>query len=699
VTYAFGDFRLDPAERLLIRRGQPVSLTPKAFDLLVYLVERHGRLVEKSTLMSVLWSDAVVEEANLAFQISALRKALDDGSDGEALIQTVPTRGYRFVGVVSETATAPAVATPPPRFRAWLIPIAASLAIVGIAGGWLVRRRPQPELPPPRLEQLTTLPGMEIFPSFSPDGEQVAFSWNPGPSLHDVTDHFHICVKLIGASDVRQLTSGPAHDLAPSWSPDGRRIAYVRTRDQFDTAIGRIHLVSLIGGSDLKLSDFPAGAVQIDWSVDGRYLIAGRRADPKETDRDTGIYLIPVAGGEPRALTHSQAPAIDLAPAFSPDGRQIAYATCDAACSIRVLDLDASLAPARSSRTIAAVRAVHRLTWTRDGRSVVYGSFESFFWSAHLWSVDARGGHAPVRIELAGSGAVGAAFARSRDRLAFNRVQYDPDIYSVRGTEAPRPVAASSVDDFDVALSMDGRRIAFSSARSVGADEIWVAEADGTNAFQLTHGPGKEQGMPRWSPDGRRIAFQSRAAAGGWHVWVIDAEGGTSRQITSAAGDQNYPTWSADGRWIYYSADSGDGPDIWRTPAVGGPPERLTLTGSGRMGYESPDGASLLFQRDTNDGPLLQMPLRGGTAREIVPCVAQASFKPSHEGIYYVACADRPSPSPGVHLMRPGKPGEHIVAILDKDWGDVFDVSPTGTVFYSRSVGPTSDLWLIENFR
>ena len=106
VTYRFGPYQLEPSERLLLRDGQPVPLTPKAFDLLVYLVEHQGRLVEKSTLMAALWPDTIVEEANLAFQISALRKALDDGGDGETLIQTVPTKGYRFVGVVSELVSA-----------------------------------------------------------------------------------------------------------------------------------------------------------------------------------------------------------------------------------------------------------------------------------------------------------------------------------------------------------------------------------------------------------------------------------------------------------------------------------------------------------------------------------------------------------------------------------------------------------------
>src|SRR5262245_25812700 len=76
VSYKFGDFHLDPAERLLLRHGQVVSLTPKAFDLLVHLVEHHGQLVEKSTLIAALWPDTIVEEGNLAFQISEREIAL-----------------------------------------------------------------------------------------------------------------------------------------------------------------------------------------------------------------------------------------------------------------------------------------------------------------------------------------------------------------------------------------------------------------------------------------------------------------------------------------------------------------------------------------------------------------------------------------------------------------------------------------------
>jgi DNA-binding winged helix-turn-helix (wHTH) protein/pimeloyl-ACP methyl ester carboxylesterase len=100
VTYAFGPFRLDPAEHLLLRDGVPVTLTPKAFETLCVLVDRHGRLVPTQELIACVWPDTFVEPNNLAQQVSALRRALGDGDRGVRYIETVPRRGYRFTAPV-----------------------------------------------------------------------------------------------------------------------------------------------------------------------------------------------------------------------------------------------------------------------------------------------------------------------------------------------------------------------------------------------------------------------------------------------------------------------------------------------------------------------------------------------------------------------------------------------------------------------
>ena len=219
----------------------------------------------------------------------------------------------------------------------------------------------------------------------------------------------------------------------------------------------------------------------------------------------------------------------------------------------------------------------------------------------------------PSASRTAGEHAIAPALARSRDRLAFTRVSFDTDIYRFQAGGPVQLVAGSSSSSVDVdpRLSPDGRRLAFASARAPGNGmDIWVAEADGSNPQQLTHGPGVNQGSPSWSPDGRRIAFDAQGddpKDSHTHLWMIDADGGAPRRLTPEAGDQVVPTWSHDGRWIYYSWWQADTRDIWRRLADGGAPERLTHGAAGVFACESADRKSLLFQPKDADSPLMTM--------------------------------------------------------------------------------------------
>jgi DNA-binding winged helix-turn-helix (wHTH) protein len=98
--YKFGPFHLDSTERLLLRDGEVIPLQPKVFDLLLALVAHHGHLLEKDELLSLVWPDTIVEESNLTYNISHIRKALGDGENGHRYIETAPKRGYRFVARV-----------------------------------------------------------------------------------------------------------------------------------------------------------------------------------------------------------------------------------------------------------------------------------------------------------------------------------------------------------------------------------------------------------------------------------------------------------------------------------------------------------------------------------------------------------------------------------------------------------------------
>src|SRR5271165_5109806 len=103
--YRFGPFVLDATQRVLFRENRPVALPPKDLDVLIVLVENHGRLIDKAELLERVWPGIFIEEGNLARHVSAIRSLLTGGADGKVYIETVPRRGYRFMMSVEVVAT------------------------------------------------------------------------------------------------------------------------------------------------------------------------------------------------------------------------------------------------------------------------------------------------------------------------------------------------------------------------------------------------------------------------------------------------------------------------------------------------------------------------------------------------------------------------------------------------------------------
>jgi Tol biopolymer transport system component len=333
--------------------------------------------------------------------------------------------------------------------------------------------------------------------------------------------------------------------------------------------------------------------------------------------------------------------------------------------------------------------------WTRDGTSLVYADELS---GDRLWRVGIQGDDPPRQIEIAGFGAIWPTVAPSRDRLAFNRLRSDEDIYRFEAGRAAVAVVASSFRDYNPHLSPDGRRFAFSSGRGGGGDEIWLAAVDGSSPTQLTHGPGRWQGSPRWSPDGRRIAFDSYGEDGQSDIWVIDADGGSLRRLTSSSAAHSGPTWSHEGRFVYFSSDRGGADKIWRVPVAGGPEEQVAHTEGGRC-EEAADGQTLFFRRATfENSPLLAVSLTGGEERTVIDCVPGYGYAVGRAGIYHLACEGDPRAVP--LLLRDTVTGrDRVLGTLEQP-GSGLTVSPDGdTVLFAKWVGEGRDLELIENFR
>jgi dipeptidyl aminopeptidase/acylaminoacyl peptidase len=233
-----------------------------------------------------------------------------------------------------------------------------------------------------------------------------------------------------------------------------------------------------------------------------------------------------------------------------------------------------------------------------------------------------------------------------------------------------------------------------------------VADIDGRNPVQLTHGPGQLQGTPRWSPDGRRVAFDSLADDDRMDVWTIDAEGGSPRRLTQDPGDEFTPSWSRDGRHVYYSGRTtvGGVAEVWRIPAEGGPAERVT-TGGGFWPRESLDGRTLYYKRSITNSPLLSMPVGGGPERKLLECLPGSGFGLAPGGIVHAAC---PAPAlpfrngrSELFLLDPVSGRDQPLGAVDwtPDWASIA-VYPDGrTLLLTRGVWQGGDLMMIEGFR
>ena len=724
----FGVFELDARSGELRRSGALVNLQDQPLKVLECLLERPGELVTREALRERLWpGDTFVDfEQGLNAAVKRLRETLGDSAESPRFVETLPRRGYRFIAPVrrggrdgphlgpalagaqhslaDKPTPAAVVETQPVHSRRWrqgLIAAGAIALVLLTIVAWLRRASPDIAGAPLRVVSLTRLTGSEYGPTFSPDGGQVAFAWDG-----EQQDNSDIYVKLVASADVRRLTTHAAVDFAPQWSPDGKWIAFARSESPTSH---RIWSMSSLGGSERVVSPFPVRP-PATWSQDGRYLVAGR-ASAGDADQNNGIYLFPMELGEPRPITRAVAPASDGWPAFSPDGRHLAYVSCQGdriTCHIEVLDLDSTFEPIGSPRrvTTAPFWNIDGLAWTRDGTFIVFSGRRGAL--VNLWRVAAGGTNEPARIEVAGMDAVFPATTASGDRLAFSKSIEDIDLFRFDVGGVAHPVARSSVRDSNAQFSPDGRRMAFCSGRSGDEFEIWVANTDGSNPERLTRGPGRWQCSPAWSPDGKRIAFDSQAEDGSWHIWTIDVEGGTPQPITKDVGDQIRPSWSRDGQWIYFAWRRGTNSDIWRTRGPHQPHERVTHDGTESRAWESADGNGVFFKRYESDSPLYFQPLSGGASRPVIACVRFLRYSIARQGIYYVPCqppgsVDRDMP---VRVLNPVTGEDRHVATLEivvpaagLTVGS-FAVSPDGqTILYSRLVSHGADLMLIENFK
>ena len=735
--YEFGPFRLDATERLLLRGEKHIPITPKAFDTLLVLVEHGGHVIDKNELMKKVWPDTFVEEVNLAKNVSSLRKILSEDQSEQHYIETIPKRGYRFVAGVREVWAEDAISEPelsrtaannelvqlaaaannqPPssnfgfvsvvrqrrssavkRIVLPLLFIFLGASVALILWAFLFRPKPKPSAPLFTITPVTSLAGTEDQAAFSPDGKQIAFVWDGASE-----DNGDIYVKLLGAEQPLRLTTDPAAETDPTWSPDGRDIAFLR---QSGNTAG-LYVISSLGGAEHKLADiFPYRPIVIgntlNYSPDGKLLAL---PDKQTQGQPFSIFTVAVQSGEKTKLTSPPAGSVgDLFPAYSPNSQTLAFvrSVSIAAADIYLLTAGAS-EPQRLTFDNTSIRG---LSWTSDGKEIVFASRRGGS-TYGLWKISTADG-VLERLTTSERDIYSPTISHQGNRLSYTQSMSDSNIWQFDlGKNKPQgqqlhQLIASTLEENGPQYSPDGKRIVFASRRS-GSFEIWICDADGRNARQLTNIGGALTGTPRWSPDSREIVFDSWLG-GNAAIYVVNADGGAARRLTHDADEDITPSWSRDGNWIYFGCTRSGSMQIWKVPAKGGAAVQVTRYG-GFEGFESPDGQFFYYAKGRAMPGIWRVPIAGGEETLVVDHHQAGLWRywaVTDKGIYF-ATAETPS-HPLIEFFTFETKKITAIAKLNKPFFKTdpgLAVSPDEKSLLVVQIDQKgSDIMLMENFR
>jgi len=574
-VYEFGEFRLYVEERLLLRGRNPLPLTPKLFDALLFFVQNSGHLLLKDELMKQLWPDSFVEEVNLSQSISRLRKILGETASRQ-YIATVAGQGYRFVAEVKQVAngqeTADALvieshtrervvveeeggpeadrlmighalpARTQRRRKFWLIPL-----VLGLAALVWLARPPKP----PRLLAATqiTNDGLRKWQGYSgplllTDGSRIYTVEDKGagsmastlvqvPVSGGETIPIPVPFPLIQITDLDRWRS---EMLLLSWSGAAELDAPLWAYSLLNGDYRRV--------GDLKVSD-------ATWAADGSIIFT----------RGTALWSAGPDGSQPQLLARFE--GIPGAPRESPDQRVIRFTLADPQTHSTSL-WEVSRNGQNPHPLLSSSNGQPREccgSWTPDGRYYVFQSLLEGRWG--IWALREKSrliwkDRGPFELTTGPIDYVAPTPSLDGKKLFAVGLQSRSELLRLDPAKklfAPflPKVPAASID-----FSGDGNWAAYVS----GVDgQLWRSRSDGTDRQQLTYPP-TIVAMPTWSPDGKWIAFMAGLPGKTWKIYVVSGKGGPATELLSESADEFDPTWSPDGRRLAF------GRRVWGTESA-----------------------------------------------------------------------------------------------------------------------------------
>jgi Tol biopolymer transport system component/DNA-binding winged helix-turn-helix (wHTH) protein len=606
--YAFGPFRLDPANRLLIRDDQSLPLTAKVFDLLLYFVGNSDRLLTKDEILRNVWPDSFVEEGNLARHVSTLRKVLGEGPRDHAYIVTVSGRGYRFVANVSTvtdhdyrkpvrlhavgTGVGPTQVergdelTAEARPRSWLLTIAVvSLALLALVSAYWIRTgTPDPNPGDSLSLEWRTNTGDVYAPAVSRDGAYLAYCWVTPSGEQGLRVR-----QVAGGNTIDVVPPGPVSYWAIRFSPRSDFVYYV-IGDDASNSLGTLFRVPTLGGRSERILEHAAGIAP---SPDGQWLAFVRGGAAPES---TAIMVVSSTGGQPRALLTLDSPVIVQSLDWAPDGRALLYAVRrrEAAGDDRWHVAEVPVAGGspkvvvqpRSAKIIAAV-------WLPERRGILMTAADPASGLPQIWRVSYPDG-AERRLTDDLHDYKDLTITADGSRVVTQSLGYLVQLWIAPGAhpDQAKQIASGTARGVydDLAWTPDHQLLYRWGER--GVYDIWSMGPDGSARRQLTANA-RDIVNTSISREGRFVFFAS-TRSGSSQIWRMTPDGDDLRQLTHLRSAVLRPIASADGKWVYFTADERGVPTLWKMTIDGQSTVEVSDRPIGLFDV-SPDGSSLAY--------------------------------------------------------------------------------------------------------
>ena len=590
LSYQCDDIVIDLRAGRVVRAGVAVPLEPKAYDLLVLLVSRAGELVTRQEVLDRVWVGVYVTDNAVARVVAQIRRGLGDSARDSRLIETVPTRGYRFIGPVTrnlappspalEATTAPTIPaateawvdrpvatgpapspaadppTAPTASHPWWAAAFALLALAAMLLAWRSQAPPAGRRSAAEVtsrQQVTSSAALDAYPAWAPDGHALAYASDRG-------GRFEIFVRdLALGGDRLALTDDGQHNVQPAWSPDGSTVAY------HSSGRGGIWVVPRTGGTPRQVAPFGSRPA---WSPDGTRLAfqGGAYTEPGasafETFGPSSLWIVNVSGGAPRRVTEGWRPeGSHSRPTWFPDGQRLFFASqgIDVTTFWTVDLTSGALARVHEPGTRALDASL-----TPDGRAVYYVRMDDHF---ELWKL-------PLT-------ATGAAAGQPQQVLP-----------------------PGELDLRHVAIHPKGTQLAYVAMSTVAGLRSLPLHRDGVPSgpsIRLAEDAVRSARRPSFSPDARQVAFERQSAGKPPGLWLFDLAAGRVRPLTTPGVPARDPAWSADGRLLYHETGDGAATTLQAWRVADGQTEVVTRLADGAHALLrprlSPDGTTLAYTR------------------------------------------------------------------------------------------------------